>query len=207
MASQDRAGTAGGLSAAIRHRLRRRVKLVFTMRPDPSASQVGPQGFHLEPGTVENLGRLRREHPEEISERKHQILLERVANPDEDVWIVADESGVQCGFAGVAWRDHLMRKEGFTIRVRPHQVLLIDDYILKGQRRRGAHAASILRRLEVAADRGRSQVRVVIDRRNTASLESFARLGATRVGRIVTFRQWNRSIQLTRPSLGRRRGQ
>ena len=186
--------------AAAARRLRTRVHFVYHLQAGPR--QAGTQGspFRLEPGTADNLDRLHREHPDEINERKHGILLERAQDPGEDVWVIVDELGQQCGFTCLAWVDHLMRKENHVIRVRPHQALLVDDYVLVAQRRRGAQSFSALRRLEIAAERGRTEVILVIDRTNLASQGTFHKLGAIRIGRIVTFRHWKRSIQLERLS-------
>lgn len=190
--------------------MRTRVKYLYRMPLDlgreAAPGAVPDAGFRLEEGSAENLDRLHRAHPTEVNERKHRILVERVQDPGEDVWVVVDAQGEQCGFACIAWTDHLMRKERHTIRVSPQQALLIDAYILRAHRRRGAHAFAVRRRLEIATGRGRTDVRVAIDRTNTPSQRSFAQLGAVRVGRIVTLRHWHRSVQLERLSPERLRG-
>lgn len=185
---------------AVKRRLRTRVKYLYRLPAGPREPGTAGFPFRLEPGTPDNLDRLHRENPSEINERKHRILLERAQDPGEDVWVIVDDQGQQCGFTGLAWVDHLMRKEDHVIRVRPHQALLVDDYVLIAQRRRGAQSYSVLRRLEIAAERGRSEVILAIDRTNTASQGTFNKLGATTIGRIVTFRHFKRSVQLERLS-------
>lgn len=201
MVSQDSSSTVlSRTRAAVRRHLRIRTKDVYRLDVALTHPETEAAPFRLEEGTPENLDRLHRERPDEVNERKHHILRARVDDPGEDVWVIVDDQGQQCGFACVAWTDHLIRKENHRVRVRPHQALLIDAYVLKGQRRRRAHLFAVLRRLEIAAERGRTEAIVAIDETNTASRASFAKLGATRIGRIVVLRRWKRSIELRRLS-------
>lgn len=199
----------GGLSRlreALRKRTRTRVKIVYELDVDTALPPAEGDPFHLEPATPGLIKKLHSTYPREINERKRDILLARIQDPGEDCWVIVDQEGNLSGFAGAAWTDHLIRKENHVVKVHEHQMLLMDDYVVKSHRRRGAHSFSIPARLRAGAERGRTEARVVIDRTNEASKTVYLRAGARPVGRIITFMHWRRSVQFQRPSPRRNSG-
>lgn len=181
---------------AYRERTRTRVKILYELDVAVARNETGP--FRLEPATPQLLERLHGAYPQEVDARKRDLLVARVEDPHEDCWVIVDDEEQLCGFACVAWTDHLIRRENHVVPVRPDEALLMDDYVVRAHRRRGAHGVSIARRLQIAAERGRTRGRVVIDERNTASQAVYGRLGARPVGRIITWPRHHRSIQLER---------
>src|SRR5690606_9984859 len=114
--------------------------------------------------------------PAQLSERKLQILRDRVKDPDEDCWLIEDAGGVAGGFASVSWVDHFEGASSYWMRVLPHQVLLMDDMVFKEHRRRGLHGYSVWRRSEIGWERGRTEALVLIRTDNVASRASYQAL-------------------------------
>lgn len=171
----------------------------LTLSLDPT--QEAPEtGLELVLPTDESLAALAEKYsPSQLTERKHQILRERLRNPDEDVWLIRDADGNVGGFSCVSWVDHYEAASNYWMRLEPHQFLFIDDLVFKDHRRRGMQRYSIQRRAEIARDRGRTEGVLLIRSDNIASRSSFLSLGAEYAGRLHFSRKARQSVLVPEP--------
>lgn len=130
--------------------------------------------------TAEVLRDLRQRYPEELTDRKYGILVDRLGHPVDRSLVIVDEHGEPCGYCHITAQDTVNERIRYAVRVAPHQAYLWDDHVFGAHRRRGLHAYSIARRLELLAQEGRSEALTIISRRNTASRTSYAAFGTTR---------------------------
>lgn len=144
-----------------------------------------PGGLCLETPTRATLQELAGAYsPRQLTPRKHQILLGRLDDPDEESWLIRDADGALCGFCSISWTDHYEAASDYTVQVRAHQFLLMDDLVFAEHRRRGLHRFSILERCRRAVERGRRQGVVLVRRDNSASRDSYLGAGARYAGRL-----------------------
>jgi LmbE family N-acetylglucosaminyl deacetylase/RimJ/RimL family protein N-acetyltransferase len=178
-------------------------RLALTFNPNAS----GPRSdYTLALPTEQTLTALAERYtPAQLSERKLQILRDRVADPDEDCWLVEDADGVAGGFCSVSWVDHFEGASNSWTRVRPHQVLLMDDMVFKDHRRRGLHGYSIWRRCEIGWERGRTQALVLVRTDNVASRRSYQALGFEYAGRLYYSKARGRSVMVPEDAASRLR--
>lgn len=193
-------------SGRIRSALKVNLRVVYDFPLVSQHPRTSGSPFELLTATPELIGALHSAYPKDINQRKHDILVNRITDPGEDVWVIGDDAGDLLGFGCLAWTDHVILRDRHTIKVAADRALFIDDLVVKKHRRRGAHGYAIARRIELAAEAGRRVGRVAIAETNVASRESFAAFGARPVGRIITSRKLGRSIQLERLSPEARHG-
>lgn len=138
-----------------------------------------PRRF-LEEATADVLTQMGEAHPQELDERKLGMLLERLDHPADRTLVIRDETGQPCGYCHVTVGDTENARIRYAVPVLPQQCYLWDDQVFVAHRRRGLHAFSIARRLELLAEEGRTEALTIISRRNLASRTSYAAFGASR---------------------------
>lgn len=166
---------------------------VFPVRgPGPSPDPAR----RLEDATERVLTQMRRDYPQDLTERKHGLLVARLANPADHTLIIRDEEGEACGYCHLTYGDTVNERINLRLRVRPHQAYFWDDHLFMVHRRRGLHAYSIARRLELIAKDDRTQGLTMISRGNVASRASYAAFGARRTRQHVYLKKLRRTVTL-----------
>ncbi|OLT17220.1 hypothetical protein BJF80_03340 [Serinicoccus sp. CUA-874] len=154
--------------------------------PDPARS--------LEDATEEVLDQMRRDYPDDLNERKHALLVERLSHPADRTLVIRDEHGEPCGYCHITTGDTENARIHLRLRVGRRQAYLWDDHVFIAHRRRGLHAFSIARRLELLAEDGRTQGVTMISRKNTASRASYGAFGARRTRQHVFLKDRQRTL-------------
>ncbi len=153
----------------------------------------------LEDATEAVLDQMRRDYPDDLNERKHRLLVERLQHPADRTLVIRDEHGEPCGYCHLTYGDTENARIHLRLRVSPRQAYFWDDHVFVAHRRRGLHAFSIARRLELLAEEGKVRGVTMISRKNKASRASYAAFGARRTrqhvflkdrGRTLTFPTW-----------------
>lgn len=178
-------------------------RLTLSFNPDDPAPT---SDYTLVLPTDESLDALAERYtPAQLSERKLQILRDRVKDPDEDCWLIENADGVAGGFCSVSWVDHFEGASNYWMRLRAQQFLFMDALVFKEHRRRGLHGYSIRGRQLKALERGLSEGVVLIRTDNVASRESFRALGAKYAGRLYFSKSRGRSVMVPEDAASRLR--
>lgn len=152
------------------------------------------QGAELVEVNGPDLEDMRRSCPD-LTERKHAQLQERIGAADITAYLIRARDGRWAGYCHTARRrfdDHYL---SHVVRLRPHEVLLLDDQVFPSHRRQGLHTYSVRRRSELARERGATRGLVVINDRNTASVATYTGAGARPVRRLVLVRPFKVMLQ------------
>lgn len=159
-------------------------------------SGTGPgQGPELVEVNQVDLDQMRATCPD-LTERKYEQLRERIGAPDIAAYLIRDADGTWAGYCHLAYHRFDDRYLNHVVRLRRHQVLFVDDQVFRSHRRRGLHIYSILRRCELARERGRRTGLAVINDKNTASIASFRHVGIRPVRRLVFVRPFRLMVQI-----------
>ncbi|WP_109473112.1 GNAT family N-acetyltransferase [Ornithinimicrobium cavernae] len=134
----------------------------------------------LEDATAEVLDLMREAYPKDFNARKHQLLLDRLTHPADRTLIIRDEHGEACGYCHITDENTENARIRLPIKVSARQAYLWDDQVFARHRRRGLHAFSIARRLELLAEQGRTEALTIISRPNEASRRSYGAFGLRR---------------------------
>lgn len=152
----------------------------------------GPQLVEVNPTDLEQM----RATCPDLTRQKFDQLRERIDASDITAYLVRDADGSWAGYCHLAFRrfeDHYLNH---VVRLGKHQTLFLDDQIFVGHRRRGLHTFSILRRSELARDRGMRGGLVVVSNNNEASLAAYRHVGIRPVRRLVYVRPFRLMIQI-----------
>lgn len=144
--------------------------------PGPPANPV----WSLEDARAEDLRLMRETYPRDLEERKCGILFDRLNQHADRTLVTREENGEPCGYCHLGTGDTENARIRYAVQVLPHQGYLWDDHVFVAHRRRGLHAFSLARRLELLADDGRTEALTIISRPNLASRTSYAAFGAVR---------------------------
>lgn len=155
------------------------------------ASLVSPSRRDLE-ALAETFGR-------EMHEHKLGILLDRLANPDEECWVIRDRDGEDVGYCSVAWGDRFQESLNDWVRLEPHQFLVFDTQVLRRYRSSGLEEFSFQARCAIGRQRGRTEAVMVVRSNSRALLGLYRSLGAEYAGRYVYSRSRRRSELLPEP--------
>ncbi|QDO90120.1 hypothetical protein FNH13_18800 [Ornithinimicrobium ciconiae] len=134
----------------------------------------------LEDATAPVLSQMREAYPDDLDARKYDILVDRLADPGDRTLVIRDEDGEPCGYCHITLADTTDERIRYAVRLQLHQAYLWDDRVFAAHRRRGLHAYSIARRLELIAEAGRTEALTIISRSNLGSRTSYAAFGAVR---------------------------
>ncbi|MFC6422596.1 hypothetical protein [Ornithinimicrobium tianjinense] len=146
--------------------------------------------------TATLLERMRRDYPEDLTQRKYALLVKRLKHPADRTLVILDEAGEPCGYCHLTYGDTENARIGLRVPVSAQQGYFWDDHVFVTHRRRGLHAYSIARRLELLAADGRTEGLTMISRGNTASRASYAAFGAGRTRQHLVLRKVRRTISL-----------
>lgn len=171
----------------------------------PVAGADADPARRLEDATVELLDRMRHDYPDDLTRRKHKLLTARLKHPADRTLVIIDEHGEPCGYCHLTESDTENARIRLKVPVPAHQAYFWDDHVFMAHRRRGLHAYSIARRLELIGAEGRTEGMTMISRRNTASRASYAAFGARRTKRHLVLAKVKRSF--TVPTRLRVKGQ
>ncbi|TQL49059.1 acetyltransferase (GNAT) family protein [Ornithinicoccus hortensis] len=189
----------GGRWKRIQKKHRPKVSRYYSRPLSPDDPDRSVNGFRFVEADHDNLARLKASFPKELSDRKRDILAQRIQDPSEDAWMILDEGDRLCGFACLAWDDHEVKLMQHTIRVRPHQALFMDDYVFKKHRRRGAQSAAVELRVGLAAAHGRTEGLVLVSTTNLGSISSYRKAGFQTCGRLIHFPTSKRTLEFWIP--------
>lgn len=175
------------------HLHRYAIDLAAAPAPAPGRGEgAGPQLVEVNEA---DLAQVRASCPD-LTERKHDQLRERIGARDITAYLIRDADGSWAGYCHLAYGRFEDRYLHHVVRLRSDQVLFVDDQVFPTHRRRGLHVYSILRRCELARERGMRTGLAVINDRNTASRASFRHVGAVPVRRLVLVRPFRLMIQI-----------
>lgn len=160
--------------------------------PGPSADPARS----LEDATAEVLAQMKEAYPKDLDERKYGILVGRLDHPADRTFIIRDEHGEPCGYCHITAEDTADERIRYAVSVGPHQGYLWDDRVFATHRRRGLHAYSIARRLELLAEEGRTEALTIISRPNLGSRASYAAFGAARQRVLVYLPPCRRTVSM-----------
>lgn len=150
--------------------------------PDAGSGERWP-GAELKELDAQLLEQLAR-WGKELNARKKAILASRIDHPTQTCWVILAD-GEAAGYCHVSWESTVNERIHHPVRLRSDEVYLYDSYVFRKFRRRGLHHFSILRRLELAAERGKQRAVTIISRTNTPSRRSFAGYHARRTGTLL----------------------
>lgn len=164
---------------------------VFPVRgPGPTADPARS----LEDATEAVLDQMRRDYPDDLNERKHGLLVERLQHPADRTLVIRDEHGEPCGYCHLTYGDTENARIHLRLRVKPTQAYFWDDHVFIAHRRKGLHTFSIARRLEILAAEGTAEGLTMISRKNTASRASYGAFGARRTRQHVFLKDRQRTL-------------
>ncbi len=156
-----------------------RVERLTTFSRDLDPALAMPRsagGLLLVPATADALAAFHRDEPKAMTARKLDVLLARLGT-DEQGFLVRDDDGDWMGWCHLVLGRGPNTRIGHDLRLRPDEAFLYDDATVPRHRRRGVHAFTIARRLEVARDAGAVRAVTTITNANTASIASYRALG------------------------------
>lgn len=163
---------------------------------DPAPRPAGgPPVPELVEVNLRDLDAMRASCPE-LPERKYLQLKERIGSPEITAYLIRDQDGSWAGYCHLAYHrfeDHYLNH---VVRLRGGEVFFVDDAVFASHRRRGLHTFSILRRAELARDRGMRTGLVVINDRNAPSRAAYGHAGTRPVRRLVFVRPFRLMIQI-----------
>ncbi|WP_299445489.1 GNAT family N-acetyltransferase [uncultured Phycicoccus sp.] len=163
----------------------------LTDLPDP-----GPdRGYRLERADEALLAEFHRTAPKGLNARKLAVLRDRLGT-DEQVWVVRDADGAFLGWCHMIAGSGPNSRIGHTLRLRADEVFLFDDRTLAGFQRRGVHAFTIRRRMELAREAGARRAVTTITNANAASRASYGRLGFTPRSQLLHVPALHRTVEL-----------
>ena len=145
---------------------------------------------------AELLAALRERFPRDVDERKHGILIARLASPVERCWVIVDSDGVPCGYCHAAVASVLNARINAMVRLEPGQAYLFDSFVVRERRGRGLHGFSVARRMELLAEEGIDEVVTIISRGNTRSLAAFLPYGPRAVERLLYLPPVNTTLRM-----------
>lgn len=160
-----------------------------------AAVSPGEGGPALVEVSLPDLEAMREQCPD-LTERKFDQLRDRIGARDITAYLIRDADGTWAGYCHLAYRRFDDRYLNHVVRLRRHETLFLDDQVFPTHRRRGLHTFSILRRRELARERGLTRGLVVINDRNAASIASYRHAGIRPVRRLVFVRPFRLMIQL-----------
>ncbi|MDN5745871.1 MAG: hypothetical protein L0H31_12195 [Nocardioidaceae bacterium] len=181
---------------SLRQAWRRREVLDMYAMPVSPRRPEADSARQLREATAEVLTQMRTDYPQDLNERKYQLLLARLDDPADRTLIIHDEDGTPCGYCHITTGDTVNARIRFRVRLRPHQAYFWDDHLFMAHRRKGLHSFSIARRLQLVAQDGITEVLTIISRPNVASQQSFARFGVVRRRVLIYVPRWGRTIAL-----------
>lgn len=153
------------------------------------------EGLELVRPSIADLYRLRLAEPEEFSANKMSVLEDRLAT-DAEVWLVRERAGDWAGWCHMAWGRGPNSRINHTLRMLPNEVYLFDDHTLVRFRRQGIHGFTVHERLAGARKRGAVRAITTITRGNSASVESFLKIGFRPRSQLLYIRPLRRSIEV-----------
>jgi hypothetical protein len=146
------------------------------------------------PADKPGLRALRKQYPAELKAAKAKILRARLGSSTEQCWIILDAHGTPAGYCHLAYTSTVNTRINHPVTVEEGaQAYFFDDYVFKAHRGKGLHALSLLRRCEIASERGLETGLTTITSKNTASLRSYGRLGLRRSAVLVHVPLLNRT--------------
>lgn len=165
----------------------------------PTVAGVGfhnPQGYALVDATMDNLAAMHEAQPRQFPERKLKILQGRVGSDVEHCYLIVTGEGDLAGYCHMTTADNVNELIGHRVEVGPADVYLYDARVFQDYRRQGLHAFSIARRLQMAADMGRSRALTVISTVSVASINSYGHFSARLDRRLVYMPRLHRTLDL-----------
>ena len=133
---------------------------------------------HFRPMRLDDLDRLYREFPEELSERKYHILKNRLSEAGKEVFVAetsADEP--PAGYFCTSFTDTFVGETKKTLSVPTGTVYLFDDYVFEQYRGKRIHGRSIHFRTERYRQLGYTKALVCICTANNTSFKSYHKNG------------------------------
>jgi GNAT superfamily N-acetyltransferase len=158
-------------------------------QPDPDS------GYILVPADARSLDEFRRAEPRALTDRKHGVLRDRLGT-DESGWLVRSAAGDWLGWCHLVLGRGPNTRIGHELRLRPDDAFLYDDATLPRYRRRGVHAFTIARRLELAREAGAVRAITTITNTNAASIASYRTLGFRPRSQLVHVPSLGRTVEL-----------
>jgi len=146
----------------------------------------------------DNLTELKAAYPRELSQRKFQILLERLKVPSEKCWLISDAQGNLCGYCHLAFESTLNARINHLVHVGREQAYFFDDYVFKKHRGKGLHAASVAMRMEIAAGMGITEGLTTISKANYPSIASYGKFGLRSELILVYIPKFKRTFRLSK---------
>lgn len=154
-------------------------------------------GMELVVGTETILQEVQAASPRMLTERKQKILRERIqGNEDVQVFFARTANGEWAGWCHLAWGHGPNSRIHHTLRLRPDEAFLFDDAVVRKHRRKGMHTFMILRRMQLASDRGSARAVTTITDSNAASTASFRKLGFSTRSHLLHVPRLRRSFEL-----------
>lgn len=132
----------------------------------------------------------------DLTDRKYEQLRERIGSSDISAYLIKDADGTWAGYCHLIYRrfeDHYLNH---VVRMKAKEVLFVDDQVFRSHRRRGLHTFSVLRRCQLAQDRGARTALVVINDKNTASIATYRHVGIRPARRLFFLRPFRLMIQI-----------
>ena len=159
-----------------------------------------PSSFILLAMTPKLLTEMMLTAPEEISQRKKDIIQSRMDElSKEKSFIVKNKQNQIMGFCHMAVGDSWNQSIRDSVRVPKGHVYLLDDYTFQGSRRQGVQKFSVGKRLELAKDKGFIKALVQINANNYPSQKAYEAFGFNKKQVIHHLRlgSYQRNIQVT----------
>ena len=138
---------------------------------------------HFRKMRQEDLEELLRMFPKEISERKYNILKDRLSEDGREAFVAVTSQGdTPAGYFCTAVADTYVGGVKEILSVPAGTVYLFDDYVFERYRGRRLHGLSIRFRMERYQQRGCTRALVCIYATNDTSINSYQQSGFQYVG-------------------------
>ena len=126
----------------------------------------------------DDLDKLFQKFPNELSERKYNILKDRLNDEGKKVFVAETQNDdTPAGYFCTSVTDTYVGEIKKTLTVPVETVYLFDDYVFVQYRGQRIHGKSVCYRIQQYRDLGYKRALVCIDHTNNASFHSYQRCG------------------------------
>lgn len=178
-------------------RVSRVERLTTFVRPldDPVPTPRSAGGLVLLCADADALAEFHHDEPKALTERKLAVLLARLGT-DEQGFLVRADDGDWVGWCHLVLGRGPNSRIGHELRLGADEAFLYDDATLPRHRRKGIHAFTIARRLELAHEAGAARAITTIANTNGASIASYRALGFVPRSQLVHVPAFGRAVEV-----------
>ena len=141
-----------------------------------------------------SLKKTQSKYPRELTLKKYDTLIERLGNKDEECYLIINNENKVCGYTHFAYADHFHESISYLVKLDQNEIYFFDTYIFNKYRRKGLQTFSILKRFEMAYDKGYCKGRALVDSNNIASNKAYFKCGFKKTSKIYCFPLFNKNF-------------